>query len=92
MFVLRSLSGYGLYHFVSSPLYRTIGRDPEVRDDGSHINVNETIDGTVFKRWRADPNYRPANLVEWSRRKKVDPGQLQTSVQADDPHAEVPDQ
>jgi hypothetical protein len=86
------LFGYGLYHLVSSPLFRTIGREPDVRDDGTHINNNETIDGSVFKRWRADPTCRPANLVEWAQRKKVDPGQVQTSVQADDPHAEVPDQ
>jgi hypothetical protein len=47
---------------------------------------------SVFKRWRADPTYRPSNLVEWAQRKKVDPAQLQTSVRADDPTAEVPDQ
>lgn len=82
---------YGLYAKVSSPLYRVIGREPDVRDDGSHININETIDATVFERWRADPKYRPANLVEWARRKKVDPAQLQTSVRADVPHTEVPD-
>jgi len=84
--------GYGLYAVVSSPLYRTIGREPDVRDDGSHINVNETIDATVFQRWRADPTYRPANLVEWAQRKKVDPAQLQTSVRANDPGVDVPDQ
>lgn len=84
--------GYGIYHIVSSPLYRTIGREPDIRDDGNHINVNETIDGSVFKRWRADPTYRPANLVEWAQRKKVDPAQLQTSVRADDPRAQVRDQ
>ena len=44
---------YELYHLVSSPLYRTIGREPDGRDDGTHININETIDGSVFKRWRA---------------------------------------
>jgi hypothetical protein len=68
--------GWGLYSKVSSPLYRTIGRDPDVRDDGSRINVNETIDSTVFKRWHDDPNYRPPNLAEWARRKGVDPAQL----------------
>ena len=83
--------GYGLYHFISSPLYRTIGRDPEERDDGSHTNVNETIDASVFKRWRADPTYRPANLVEWAQRKKVDPAQFQTSVRTDDPRVNVSD-
>ena len=50
------LSGY--YAKVFPPLYRTIGREPDVRDDGSHININETIDASVFKRWRADPTYR----------------------------------
>jgi hypothetical protein len=84
------LSGY--YARVFPPLYRTIAREPDVRDDGSHININETIDASVFKRWRADPTYRPSNLAEWAQRKKVDPAELQTSVRADDPTAEVPDQ
>jgi uncharacterized protein (DUF2235 family) len=84
--------GYGWYARVTSPFYRIIGRDPDVRDDGSHINVNETIDATVFERWRADPAYRPANLVEWAQRKNLDPAQLKTSVRADEPRVEVPDQ
>jgi uncharacterized protein (DUF2235 family) len=82
---------YGLYAKVYSPLYRVIGRDPDVRDDGSHINVNETIDASVFDRWRADPKYRPVNLVEWAQRKNVDPAQLHTSVVAADPRTKVPD-
>lgn len=76
---------------VFPPLYRTIGRGPEVQDDGSHININETIDANVFKRWRADPTYRPANLVEWAQRKKVDPAKFETSVRADDPRVSVSD-
>jgi uncharacterized protein (DUF2235 family) len=83
---------YGLYAWVSRPLYRTIGQEPEIREDGTHINVNETIDASVFERWRADRTYRPANLAEWAQRKKVDPAQLQTSVRADDPRVNVPDQ
>jgi uncharacterized protein (DUF2235 family) len=82
----------GLYTWFSAPLYRIIGREPDVRDDGSHINVNETIDASVFSRWRADPTYRPPNVVEWAHRKKVDPAQLHTSVRADDPHVDVPNQ
>ncbi|MDA9441498.1 hypothetical protein XH98_20900 [Bradyrhizobium sp. CCBAU 51745] len=77
--------GSGLYAWLTSPLYRTIGREPDIREDGTHINVNETIDANVFKRWRADPTYRPANVIEWARRKKVDPAQFQSSVRADDP-------
>jgi hypothetical protein len=79
-----------VYAIFYPPLYRTIGREPDVRKDGSHINVNETIDASVFERWRADPTYRPANLVE--QRKKVDPAQLHTSVRADDPRVVVPEQ
>jgi hypothetical protein len=81
-----------LYAIFSRPLYRSIGREPDVRDDGTHVNVNETIDASVFERWRADPTYRPRNLVEWAQRKKVDPAQLQTSVRANDPSVAVPDQ
>lgn len=83
---------YGLYSKVSSPIFRIIGQAPDVRDDGTHTNINETIDASVFARWRADPKYRPPNLTEWAQRKQVDPAQLQTSVRADDPHAPVPDQ
>lgn len=82
----------GWYAKVFPPLDRTIGQEPEVRENGTHINVNETIDASVFQRWRADPTYRPASLVEWARRKKADPAQLQTSVRADDPRVAVPDQ
>ena len=84
--------GDGVYALFSRPLYRTIGREPDVREDGTHINVNETIDASVFARWRADPKYRPANLVEWARHKNVDLGQLHASVRADDPSVVVSDQ
>ena len=83
--------GYGIYHHISLPLYRPIGADPEMRDDGTHPTVNETIDASVFKRWRADAGYRPANLVERAHRKGVDPTQLQASVSADKPLTVVPD-
>lgn len=82
----------GFYALIFPPLYRTIGQEPDVRADGTHINVNETIDSSVFDRWRADPMYRPRNLVKWAQRKKVDPAQLQTSVRANDPSVGVPDQ
>lgn len=85
--------GEGLYAKVYAPLYRTIGPEPHVRENGdTDVNVNETIDGSVFERWRTDPTYRPINLVEWAQRRKVDPSQLQTSVRADDPRVGVPDQ
>lgn len=75
----------GLYSIVTRPLYRTIGQEPEIRENGTHINVNETIDKSVFARWRADPSYRPKNLVEWIDRKHADPTQIIGSVRTDDP-------
>lgn len=82
----------GIYKIFEGAYYRPIGQPPQVRDDGAHINVNETIDVSVFDRWRKDPSYRPKNLVEWSQRKNVDPAGLQTSVRADDPNVQVADQ
>lgn len=82
----------GMYSWLSSRLYRSIGRDADIRDDGSHISVNETIDASVFDRWRVDPTYRPKNLVEWADRKSVDPAQLRSSVMANDPRVVLSDQ
>lgn len=79
----------GVYRWFNPRVVREIGRDPEIRDDGSHVNVNETIDKSVFDRWRTDPNYRPKNLLEWSTRKGVDPAQITTTVRADDPRVEL---
>jgi hypothetical protein len=62
-----------------------------IRNDGTHTNVNETIDQSVFERWRAVPTYRPPNLADWAARKKVDPAKLSNSVRADDPAVAAPD-
>jgi uncharacterized protein (DUF2235 family) len=83
--------GKGVYSKFLKPLFRPIGEDPEVRDDGTHANVNETIDRSVFDRWRTLPDYRPPNLSEWASRKKVDPAKLTNSVRADDPAVTAPD-
>ena len=40
---------------------------------------------------RADATYRPANLLEWAKRKNVDPTALQTSVLAEKPTIAAPD-
>jgi uncharacterized protein (DUF2235 family) len=56
--------------------WRPIGRHPIRTDDGKDswsVSVNETIDRSVFARWRADRQYRPKNLADWARRDGVDP-------------------
>lgn len=83
--------GYGFYSKFKSPVFRKIGEEPLVREDGTHSNVNETIDLSVFERWRAVPSYRPQNITDWAGRKKIDPAKLMNSVRADDPSISAPD-
>jgi hypothetical protein len=52
--------------------------------------INETIDATVFDRWRSDETYRPKNLSDWATRRSVDPSTLKQSVRANDGTAIIP--
>jgi uncharacterized protein (DUF2235 family) len=81
---------YKALHF-GKPFYRTIGAEPV--DSGAAVTttINETIDASVFDRWRKDPAYRPDNLEDWAKRRKVDPAALITSVSAFAPVVVVPD-
>src|SRR5262245_24680643 len=51
--------------------------------------INESIDASVFERWRSDHGYRPQNLRGWAQKYKVDPGILMHAVRADDPSKPV---
>jgi hypothetical protein len=46
-------------------------------------SINETIDASVFERWRFDASYRPVNLVEWAKRYCLDIDSMTSSVRAD---------
>jgi uncharacterized protein (DUF2235 family) len=81
----------GAYSRVSPRYYRPIGEYPGEDADSTHPNVNETIDASVFDRWRNDPSYRPPNLGDWARWRRVDIATLDQSVRADDPRSVVPD-
>ncbi|MGY3690539.1 uncharacterized protein (DUF2235 family) [Bradyrhizobium sp. USDA 3240] len=76
---------YGLYRFVSRPFYRPVGLAPDVGTQATTMRINETIDGSVFDRWRADNSYRPSNLAKWAREKGVEPTALLGAVRATDP-------
>lgn len=76
--------------YVAQPFYRPIGAPPEVSQGERDEIVNETIDASVFERWRADRGYRPQNLETWGQRYKVEPGALTEAVFAHDPHSVVP--
>ncbi|MBR0694816.1 DUF2235 domain-containing protein [Bradyrhizobium lablabi] len=81
----------GLYRLFTfdRAYYRPIGAPP--RDEGPGVvNINETIDASVFERWRNDPTYRPPALEAWAKAKKVDLAKIASTVRADDPATAVP--
>jgi hypothetical protein len=68
--------------------YRPIGVPPAEEGPGVKT-INETIDSSVFVRWRANPSYRPPGLRNWANVKGVDPGTITNSLRADDPSTAV---
>ena len=81
--------GKGWYRLISRRFHRPVGTDPEVGTQRTTARINETIDGTVFDRWRGNSDYRPANLKEWALRKNVDPAKIVGAQLADDPSVKV---
>lgn len=77
----------GAYKIISAwkRHWRPIGREPASRPTSTVHIVNETIDGSVFDRWRADEKYRPQNIVDWATRHKIDVAGLNGSRVADQP-------
>ena len=79
---------HGLYRVarLNRRHHRTIGRGPVRTEggDGLSHSLNETIDGSVFDRWREDGGYRPPNLAAWARRRRCDPAALRGTTPAGD--------
>ena len=73
---------YGLYAKFTSRHHRTIGTPRRTVSMGYSDTVNETIDPSVFARWRDDPYYRPLGLVEWGARRQLDPAKVATAIGA----------
>jgi hypothetical protein len=77
---------YGIYKALTfgNAFYRPIGAEPIDTGDAVTTTINETIDVSVFDRWRKDKAYRPQNLSDWAKRRNADPSTLTGSVRADD--------
>lgn len=77
---------YGLYKALTfgNAFYRPIGIEPIDTGEAVTTTINETIDVSVFDRWRKDATYRPPNLSDWAKRRNIDPAALTQSVRADD--------
>jgi hypothetical protein len=80
----------GAYKLIEPPFYREIDRTPEERSATIIHTINETVDVSVFDRWRATASYRPSNLVTWAAKHGIDPNAIGASVRADDPMVTVP--
>jgi hypothetical protein len=83
---------HGIYEILTfgKHYYRPIGAEPLDTGDAVTSTINETIDATVFDRWRSDETYRPKNLSDWATRRSVDPSTLNQSVRAHDATPIVP--
>lgn len=81
--------GWGIARFISRRFYRPIGTDPEKGTERTTERINETIDGSVFDRWRGNSDYRPPNLKDWASRKGVDPATLTGTRLARDPSVAI---
>jgi uncharacterized protein (DUF2235 family) len=82
----------GLYQACKlwKPYYRVIGAAAAVSGDKTTTTINETIDASVFDRWRKEATYRPPNLAAWMHAHHVEIESLSDSVRADDPSVAVP--
>ena len=81
----------GVYKGFSKRHFRDIAPPPFKGERGTHTRVNETIDVSVFDRWRSNVSYRPVNVADWAKRYKADPAALTASVIANAPSDIVPD-
>jgi len=83
---------HGAYKLLTlgQEFYREIGPDP-VASSATELreNINETIDASVFERWRSDETYRPRNLVRWAQRRNIGLDRLIGAVRADDPSTSI---
>jgi uncharacterized protein (DUF2235 family) len=83
---------HGLYRLarLNRRYYRPIGIAPKEEGEGVKV-INETIDSSVFYRWRLLNDYRPPSLQQWAERFDIDPATVTRSVRAEDPSVSVAD-
>lgn len=62
--------------------HREIGKSKEAVTGGWIVPHYETIDGTVFDRWRSDSGYRPKSLLDWSEKYNNEPAKLSGAQEA----------
>ncbi|HTC07112.1 MAG TPA: DUF2235 domain-containing protein [Xanthobacteraceae bacterium] len=81
--------GPALLRLFSKRFYRPVGAEPAVGTKRTTSRINETIDASVFEKWRSNPAYRPPNLQAWAERFKLDPASLTETVLASNPEVVI---
>lgn len=83
----------GCYSWVSPRNMRPISSAPTPtgKPGETEQTINETIDASVFDRYRQDSSYRPANLLTWAEQAKIKIESVQGSVLASNPTRQVAD-
>lgn len=72
------------YRYVRNRHFRTIDYPARKVKGGTADTINETIDASVFERWRANlrPPYRAENLAAWAKAKGVNLASVRSAVSA----------
>lgn len=75
---------YGFYALakLGRRFHRMIAPPPKPVTNGTAVTVNETIDGSIFDRWRDDPLYRPPSIARWAAERGRDPAALRGTIDA----------
>ena len=68
----------GVYRVVkfNRRFYRSVGKEREAVTGGWIDPHYETIDASVFRKWRDDANYRPENIKRWADARGLNPATL----------------
>ena len=74
----------GLYRLIKlgRRYHRIIAEPAKAVADGTVKPTAETIDASVFDRWRADSTYRPPSIANWAKRLGKQPQNLKGTVDA----------
>ena len=87
---------HGVYKLIKFGIryFRTVGVGPVEEGDSITTTINETIDSSVFERYRNDASYRPSNILAWASKAAksgVTIESIDSSVLADSPGTSVPE-
>ncbi len=76
------LGGFYRIFKLGRRFHRRVAAPAVPGEKGTWLSVNETIDASVFDRWRKSSGYRPPDLRRWAAEVRMDPAKLRGTVDA----------